>query len=824
MVLKIVDNPPPRGSELQPVAMEHTLRCNSLKCRKELTDRALVTTCSHIFCTDSCGTHLTNPDDAVITNLKPSEDYKTSVLSGLSPNIVVECASRALSFWAYQTTQEIVYQEWLGKALTEKYSNLSVHLDKSICVKLDYDELRKKHDELTHAFKDKNRKLLQTQELYDKLKRKAMLGQMQGAAEDAADSTLQAASAGAAGANGFMDTTSGHQTYQEPGAPYRQPHSTIPDIPFTPSTHRQRVGDPTSIGLSTVPGLVMGTPRNSRNATNPVNISAATGETSSNNLKNSARFPAVGLTSGLKVSHGGGSFNQFAVPETRPREKQFVSLKRIIRDYPSPEITESPLSPRMASSPSYYTTRVHSGANGQRLSTAPPQHLPPRWDEPTLAYGSPYGRSGAARSSTRVYQEMERGPARVPELDNKLEGLMRMREEESPHKRGFKKWFDKRDHGKTSNGGRPMISAPQRVEKVLTPVFPYTAVGGRAPPPRPNRPPFELSPAAPANAAAQEMPVVIKPENLGTAAQALRSNPVSTPELLSARKSYNRKRAVVEMRSGQVAEMSLWHGAQQSIMPIELPAELPLPVELSAEPVVATRHQADDEVKTARRLGMVISPDSAAALTSFPEPAFDDHHGAEAQRGDVESSREDAGSNSEPEASDAAEEEEAEAVAPKTEENRPMGVPQIVITEPSDVGPTKPDTDLLTPDYLYKRLLKAEKKRAVRLANALEPLALLLAEAGGVGTYDFRAQEQVLQQLVQDSARYQAVRPALDVLAHDRRVDPEDGQGLINGLCDVLAVRDEAKEAATHHKRKAKALEARLKQLQLAPAPEQSHQ
>ncbi|RYP02603.1 hypothetical protein DL764_005729 [Monosporascus ibericus] len=478
----------------------------------------------------------------------------------------------------------------------------------------------------------------------------------------------------------------------------------------------------------------------------------------------------------------------------------------------------------MASSSSYCTKRAPSGASGQRLSTAPPQHLQPRWDEPTLAYGSPYGRSGAARSSTRVYQEMERGPARVPELDNKLEGLMRMREEESPHKRGFKKWFDKRDHGRTSNGSRPGISAPQRVEKVLTPVFPYAVVGGRPPPSRPNRPPFELPPATPENAAAQEMHMVIKPENLGTAAQALRSNPVSAPELLSARKSYNRKRAVLEMPSGQVAEMLPGHGVQQSIMPIELPAGLPLPVELPAEPVVATRRQVDDKFKMARRRWVVISPDSAAALTSFPEPAFDDHHGAEAQYGDVESSGEDAGSNNESEVSEAVEEEEAEAVVLETEENKPMGVPQIVITEPSDVGPSKADTALLTPDYLYKRLLKTEKKQAVRLANALEPLAVLLAEAGGVGIYDFGAQEQVLHRLVEDSARYQAVRPALDILAHDRRVDPEDGQGLINGLCDVLAVRDEAKEAATHHKRKAKALETRLKQLQLAPAPERSRQ
>lgn len=109
-----------------PFIMDQMLRCNALKCRKELRDRALVTTCSHIFCTDcaarlgltaqrhehrnscpACGCQLTNPDDAVISNLNPSEDYKTSVLSGLSPNIIIECTSRALSFWAYQATQEV---------------------------------------------------------------------------------------------------------------------------------------------------------------------------------------------------------------------------------------------------------------------------------------------------------------------------------------------------------------------------------------------------------------------------------------------------------------------------------------------------------------------------------------------------------------------------------------------------------------------------------------------------------------------------------------------------------------------------------------------
>ncbi|RKF78176.1 E3 ubiquitin-protein ligase CCNB1IP1 [Golovinomyces cichoracearum] len=106
--------------------MEHILRCNTLKCRQELGDQALVTTCSHCFCVEcanqfqllsrqngqypacpACQMHLSNPDDAVLATLNPTEDYKTSVLSGLSPNTIIECAGRAMSFWAYQTTQEM---------------------------------------------------------------------------------------------------------------------------------------------------------------------------------------------------------------------------------------------------------------------------------------------------------------------------------------------------------------------------------------------------------------------------------------------------------------------------------------------------------------------------------------------------------------------------------------------------------------------------------------------------------------------------------------------------------------------------------------------
>ena len=54
-----------------------------------------------------CHTELPNTDDVVKTRLSPSEDYKTSVLSRLDPTTIMECASRALAFWTYQTTQEM---------------------------------------------------------------------------------------------------------------------------------------------------------------------------------------------------------------------------------------------------------------------------------------------------------------------------------------------------------------------------------------------------------------------------------------------------------------------------------------------------------------------------------------------------------------------------------------------------------------------------------------------------------------------------------------------------------------------------------------------
>ncbi|KAI0506127.1 hypothetical protein F5B22DRAFT_639449 [Xylaria bambusicola] len=385
--------------------MEHTLQCNVLKCRKELGDRALVTTCYHIFCGDcatrlglasqrrdqpttcpACGTVLSNPDDAVITNLKPSEDYKTSVLSGLSPNVIIDCASRALSFWAYQVTQEIIFQQHMSKTLTEKYSNLNVHLDKVVneanaeiancynklkSAEIDRDDLRKKYEELLQTCKEKNKKLLQTQELYDKLKRKAMLGQVQDAAEDAVKSSIQAPFMDNEGVETqdipyfqSRDTVYGQSTslrekpdmsaynYSQPNLPsqmtgWPRTLGIQRDIPVTPSTHRQRVGDPTSLGLSTIPGLVVGTPRSPRN---PMNLRVPLSNVQSNRIVGGNMIvPSGRMSSGLKVGQGGDRSSSFMTASSRPTATPRHNLIQSFQSNP------------VASQPDGFGTSVRNG-------------------------------------------------------------------------------------------------------------------------------------------------------------------------------------------------------------------------------------------------------------------------------------------------------------------------------------------------------------------------------------------------------------------------------------------------------------------------------
>jgi E3 ubiquitin-protein ligase CCNP1IP1 len=83
---------------------------------------------------------------------------------------------------------------------------------------LDHERLRCKNDELVQAYREKSRKQLQTQDLYDKLKRREMLGQLQDAAGDTAAHTSQVS----ATANRFVDRQ-GNQN-QRPNQTVQPPH------------------------------------------------------------------------------------------------------------------------------------------------------------------------------------------------------------------------------------------------------------------------------------------------------------------------------------------------------------------------------------------------------------------------------------------------------------------------------------------------------------------------------------------------------------------------------------------------------------------------
>jgi hypothetical protein len=83
-------------------------------------------------------------------------------------------------------------------------------------MQVDQDGLRRKNGELIQALREKSRKQLQTQELYDKLKRRAMLGQVQNAALDAVDQNIQASVT----ASRFVDRVdSQNQNHRPPPPP-----------------------------------------------------------------------------------------------------------------------------------------------------------------------------------------------------------------------------------------------------------------------------------------------------------------------------------------------------------------------------------------------------------------------------------------------------------------------------------------------------------------------------------------------------------------------------------------------------------------------------
>jgi E3 ubiquitin-protein ligase CCNP1IP1 len=85
-------------------------------------------------------------------------------------------------------------------------------------MEVDNNNLRRKNEELVNSFREKNRQCLRTQELYDKLKRREMLGQVQSAASYAVEDTIQASAI----ASQYPDNVENQPQNQSQGQNYSQ--------------------------------------------------------------------------------------------------------------------------------------------------------------------------------------------------------------------------------------------------------------------------------------------------------------------------------------------------------------------------------------------------------------------------------------------------------------------------------------------------------------------------------------------------------------------------------------------------------------------------
>lgn len=243
----------------------------------------------------------------------------------------------------------------------------------------DQDALRRKNEELSHSLRDKSKKLLQTQELYDKMKRRGMLDQVQTAASNAVDDTIQATATGsrftdnmtsdnhrlqqpplyANQQTGGMHHASGFQNPSMPPPPQRRRHSsewdtvgsqgnsqgpqlrkmirasngihyillikrTEPQAQATPSFHRQPLTTshfpPASIGMNNLQNHVVGTPltlpRGVVNSFNPRRTPLSA--LNVNNSGQTSSFTGYGMRAGLKVGNPRASVvSEYSRPSVR---------------------------------------------------------------------------------------------------------------------------------------------------------------------------------------------------------------------------------------------------------------------------------------------------------------------------------------------------------------------------------------------------------------------------------------------------------------------------------------------------------------------------
>ncbi|KAJ1995595.1 hypothetical protein EDC05_000833 [Coemansia umbellata] len=112
--------------------------------------------------------------DAITTSLVVTEEYKSFILAGLNPSDISDICSRALSFWSYQVSQEIAFQQAAAKAqhnksqvtesrasaaMAELQERLRVADAKILSMQQSFSSERQKRALVEDSLKDKSRQL-----------------------------------------------------------------------------------------------------------------------------------------------------------------------------------------------------------------------------------------------------------------------------------------------------------------------------------------------------------------------------------------------------------------------------------------------------------------------------------------------------------------------------------------------------------------------------------------------------------------------------------------------------------------------------------------
>ncbi|KAF5369772.1 hypothetical protein D9758_001312 [Tetrapyrgos nigripes] len=191
--------------------MDTELKCNRLTCRKALTDKAVVTTCSHIFCVEcanelfnaarlcpACESSLTEPSALCTrqTTTKLSEpfynpgDLQQSDFVLAIPNTSREVCICALEEWITYCVVASTFQQAVLRNLNDKNAQLQKQLDnvvreanseisllnnKNAELERDLEVERRKVRDLQEATREREKEYQKLKAQHDKIKRKALL-------------------------------------------------------------------------------------------------------------------------------------------------------------------------------------------------------------------------------------------------------------------------------------------------------------------------------------------------------------------------------------------------------------------------------------------------------------------------------------------------------------------------------------------------------------------------------------------------------------------------------------------------------------------------